>query len=326
METVLVTGRGVKIGRHNKMLYFSERDKKERSISPIDLDLIILSGEFSISSGAIRLLSSHDAGIVVLDNYGRPIGHFLPARKSKVIENYEMQRSLPSKKSLGIAKEICRTSGRNKIALLRSVGRNKGIDCKDIMSSIQCKIELIDEITSKNVLLGIEGITGRLYYEGLKLLLPEDAGFSHRNRHPPCDPVNALLSYGYGILYSHIRRAVVTAGLSPYYGILHSSYKKQEALVYDLIEEFRQPVVDRVVLTLFNKNQVGMNDFSIESGKCTINSQAKRIFSSEIMSRLNSGYLYKSVHLKFNDIIREQAVLMQKAIAGECDYFAFRYR
>lgn len=122
--------------------------------------------------------------------------------------------------------------------------------------------------TSLVSLLGIEGSATRVYYLALQQIIPESFGFHGRTRHPPLDPANSLFSYGYGILYAVIRTALVKVKLSPYYGVLHADYKKQEPLVYDFIEEFRQPIVDRVVLSLINRQQVDPERFIVLEEGC----------------------------------------------------------
>ena len=97
-------------------------------------------------------------------------------------------------------------------------------------------------------LMGVEGAAARTYYEGLKILLPEDCGFTGRNRRPPLDVVNAAMSYLYTLLLGECVGALVAAGLDPAFGCLHSESRGAPALGLDLMEEFRPYVVDQVIL------------------------------------------------------------------------------
>lgn len=331
METLLVTGQGAHIKKKKKLLCIVQNsstppENRLITISPLDINLIILSGELSVTSGALRLLASHDVGVVVMDGYGRPFGHFLPLEKGMIMENVERQKNMPPKKAFHAAQEIVRCACRNKIALLQAVGRSIEIDYRREVAGIRREIKNISRTTDAKEVFGYEGTAGRIYFEGLRRAIPPDFGFDERNRHPPMDAVNALLSYGYGILYSRIRRAVVTAGLSPYYGVLHSPYKKQEALVYDLVEEFRQPVVDRVVLTAIHQGRIRPDQFVCTPEGCIIDPRAKKIYSSAILKRLYTRYSYLGGKEDFAGIIDRQARRFAGFVNGEHEYRAFRYK
>ena len=331
METLLVTGRGVHIKKMQEMLCIVQKnaespEKQKTTISPLDLNMIILSGDLSITSGALRLLASHDVGVVVMDGYGRPFGHFLPLQKGMIIENVERQRDMPPKKALRTAQEICRCACRNKAALLQAIGRSMGINLTAEVEGIQREIGNIKRAADPRVLFGFEGAATKIYFGGFRRAIPPEFGFTGRNHHPPKDAINALLSYGYGVLYSRIRRAVVTAGLSPYYGVLHSSYNKQEALVYDLIEEFRQPIVDRVVLTAVHQGRIRPDQFSCTPEGCVIDPHAKKTYASAVMKRLHAEYAYMNGRERFSRIIERQAGYYAGFVNGEHEYRAFLYR
>ncbi|MGH3621836.1 MAG: type I-C CRISPR-associated endonuclease Cas1c, partial [Sciscionella sp.] len=103
-------------------------------------------------------------------------------------------------------------------------------------------------------ILGIEGNAARDYFQGLDLLAPGTA--VGRTRRPPQDPVNCLLSFGYGMLRVAVHGALEQVGLDPYLGYLHGIRPRKPALALDLMEEFRPLLVDRLVLTLVNRHQL----------------------------------------------------------------------
>lgn len=331
METLLVTGQGVHIKKKKTLLCIVQNgstppENRTTTISPLDINLIVLSGELSITSGALRLLASHDVGVVIMDGYGKPFGHFLPLEKGMIIENLERQKNMPPRKAFRAAQEIVWSAARNKAALLQAVGRSIGVDYRREVAGIRTEMKKMSAAAGSKELFGYEGTAGKIYFEGLRRALPPDFGFNGRNRHPPMDAINALLSYGYGILYSRIHGAVVSAGLSPYYGVLHSPYRKQEALVYDLVEEFRQPVVDRVVLTAVNQGRIRPDHFTCTPEGCIIEPRAKKIFSSAVLKRLYTEYSYMGGKEHFAGIIDRQARHFAGFVNGEHEYRAFRYK
>ena len=97
---------------------------------------------------------------------------------------------------------------------------------------------------------GVEGRASRVYFAALSLVIPPDLYRGRRSQHPAEDVFNAYLNYCYGILYNEVEKACILAGLDPYIGFLHAERYGKRSFVYDVIEQFRQPVVDRMVITL----------------------------------------------------------------------------
>jgi CRISPR-associated protein Cas1 len=331
IRTVCISGYGKKLKKHNGIIAVESGDDGEgnrdkHTISPLDIDLLMLSGEHDITTGALRLLLSSGVDVAVLDSFGNPAGYLLPCGKSKLIERFEGQKSLGTKRRLAIARMVCTASLTNKVSLLRSVSKNIELCFDEEIGNILSSAGNIENCNDAGSLMGVEGYSTNEYFSALRKVIPEEFGFTGRERMPPCDPVNALFGYGYGILYSVVRRAIVKAGLSPYYGVLHSSYKNQEALVYDLIEEFRQPVVDRVILTLISRKQVSPVDFKLTDKGCMMNGYFKKQYADHILTRLEKEYTYEKRKLNFYEIIESQAQKMEKAVFENEPYKPFIYR
>lgn len=106
---------------------------------------------------------------------------------------------------------------------------------------------------SSGVLLSIEGRAAQKYWAGVKQLFLTEVDWPGRRTQGATDAVNSALNYGYGILYGQVERALVLAGLDPYAGFLHVDRPGKPSLVFDLVEEFRQTVVDRTVIAIFNR-------------------------------------------------------------------------
>jgi len=108
--------------------------------------------------------------------------------------------------------------------------------------------------------LGYEGAASAAYFRLLKTFLPHDWGFQTRQAHPPTDPVNALLSLGYTLLYNQLYAAINVVGLDPYQGFLHQRKRGHATLASDLMEEWRAIIVDSVVLTVINRREIKVDD------------------------------------------------------------------
>jgi len=135
------------------------------------------------------------------------------------------------------------------------------------------------------------------------------------------DEVNSLLNYGYGILYAQVWGAVLNAGLEPFAGFLHVDRPGKPSLVLDLVEEFRQPVVDRVVLAHVNLGEA----ITLENGM--LDGATKKLFAEKILARLNSPEPYKGKGYQIRSIIQQQARRAASFLRGDADvYKAFSFK
>jgi len=122
---------------------------------------------------------------------------------------------------------------------------------------------------SLDELLGIEGNAARRYFSVFGHLISAQSDLpplTARTRRPPTDPLNALLSFAYGLLRGLVHGAAETTGLDPHLGFLHGIRPAKPALVLDLMEEFRAPLADRFVLSLVNRRQITSKDFDALPG------------------------------------------------------------
>jgi len=146
------------------------------------------------------------------------------------------------------------------------VRRHGGIDAKAAVAQLQSLKRMAGTTTTLGSLLGVEGTAARIYFERLSELLRPPAAlgpgptFAGRNRRPPTDPVNAVLSFVYAMLVKDCTVALLAAGLDPFVGLYHQPRFGRPALALDLAEEFRPLIGDSVVLTVINNGEIGPHD------------------------------------------------------------------
>jgi CRISP-associated protein Cas1 len=133
-------------------------------------------------------------------------------------------------------------------------------------SPLKLHKKLVAQKATLEEVRGVEGIAAKDYFADWSLMLKEPWTFPGRNRRPPTDPVNALLSFAYGLLRVQVTAAVHVAGLDPYIGYLHEVSRGQPAMVLDLMEEFRPLVADSLVLTVLNNRELQPSDFTESLG------------------------------------------------------------
>ncbi len=164
--------------------------------------------------------------------------------------------------SIKIAKIILKAKINNQIVLLRRYQRTSIINIEQEIKTMKILENKIESSTSIEEVLGYEGSAARTYFKSLNLLVEsKDFKFKGRSRRPPKDAFNSMLSLGYTILMNDVYGAIEGRGLSPYFAFIHQDREKHPTLASDLIEEWRPVIVDSVVMSLVNGNEISINNF-----------------------------------------------------------------
>lgn len=165
----------------------------------------------------------------------------------------------------------------------------------------------------RSALLSIEGRAAKRYWEGVGLVVPDDAGWPGRRGRGARDPLNSALNYGYAILLRHVEHAVVCAGLDPFAGFIHADRPGRPSLTLDLIEEFRQAAVDRVVLGMIGRRSaitVLDNGF--------LDDATRRELATRVVARIEeSGERYEGRRHSLREIIQMQARHIATFVRGD---------
>jgi CRISPR-associated protein Cas1 len=154
----------------------------------------------------------------------------------------------------------------------------------------------------------------------VSIILEGKTAFPGRQTRGAMDPVNSALNYGYGILYGQVSAAIVNAGLEMYAGFLHVDRSGKPALVLDLVEEFRAPVVDRAVLAIVNQGVI------LETDAHGLTAATRRLVADRVLERIATPVPYEGKRWTLGTIIQNQARHLAVACRGERIYRAFASR
>jgi group II intron reverse transcriptase/maturase/CRISPR-associated endonuclease Cas1 len=175
--------------------------------------------------------------------------------------------------------------------------------------------------SARAVCMGHEGRAAAKYWASFASLTPDSLGFPGRHTKHATDPVNSAINYVYGILYGEVWRAVVRAGLDPYFGIIHGSERDQGSLVFDLIEEYRAPFGDRIVLGLLGRG------FALELDKeGRIRSRCRHKLAHAFYKQWRRALRWRGKLHAPSDILEMQVTSLRNTFLGKEDYRAFRFR
>ncbi|MEM2955071.1 MAG: CRISPR-associated endonuclease Cas1 [Candidatus Nanoarchaeia archaeon] len=325
---IIVDNYGTFIGKTgNRFIIKTKKNVEEISADKID-QIIILKAS-SVSTAAIKLACENNIDIVYLDSLGKPYARIYPCKLGGTTLTRRRQAEIANTgRTLKISIPIVQSKIRNQIYLLKSLEKTrKTINfCREIQILYNCikNLKKLDGNLSeiRNTILGVEGFSSSIYFSCLSKILP----FGER-QHKAKNLFNAMLNYGYGILYSEIEKACILAGLDPYLGLLHSDRYGKPSMVLDLIEIFRQPIVDRAIITIFSHKQAKEADANISGNSLVLTKKGKKKVIDAIFRRLHTKINYKGRKLSFQAIILDQCRLVSKFIREEnYRYKPFCYR
>ena len=240
----------------------------------------------------------------------------------------QFEWAMDRKKSLSIAR--CLVYGKIKNCRTQ-VRRNDPESPAKVLEKLD-KLSM-DAKKASNIekLLGIEGAAAEIYFGRLDSLLKGDQGFSfqNRNRRPPKDPVNAVLSYLYGVLAKELFVTLLAVGFDPYLGFYHQPRYGRPALALDMMEEFRPLIADSTAITLFNKNELNDKDF-IKTGlgiSLTPKAKKKVIAGYERQMEVEITHPLFGYSVSYRRVLEVQARLLSRVLSGEIkEYPAFSRR
>ena len=198
---------------------------------------------------------------------------------------------------------------------------------KSAVNRITIYMEDLKHVENEEQLRGIEGNSAAEYFgvfDELILQNKDDFFFSSRNRRPPLDNVNALLSLAYTVLANECSAALLSVGLDPYVGFLHSDRPGRKSLALDLMEELRAPFADRFVLTLINNRIISKKDFKKEeSGAVFLKAESRKVFFTEWQNRKKEMIVHPFLEEKMNWglVPYVQALLLSRFIRGDVDAY-----
>lgn len=305
----------------------NKRITKEYPIRRVDK--IVILRPSSISMHAVKLALEHEVDIVYLGAFGRPVGRIFSsdAKGLATTRRAQLEASNDPAKTLALAKAFITGKCRNQITYLRYLMAKHGADFEKAITQAETLLKTIDMVrpgtAARDQLLGIEGFIADKYWDSLKQL-HKFPGRIPQGR----DKFNSAINYGYGILYNEVERACLYIGLDPYLGLYHSERYGKPALVLDLVEEFRTPVVDSAIIPLFLEKKLGRRgDFErVHKNEYRLSPEGKAKVVEAVFNRLNQEVRWKRRKRAVKNVIQDQSQHLARYFLGtESMYLPFEF-
>jgi CRISPR-associated protein Cas1 len=298
-------------------------------------EIVVAASGVSLSTDLIEACCERGIRLSFLTAGGRPYAMLSsPMLTATVLTRREQMAAYGDRRGVEVAKAVVRGKLTNQANLLKYFGKYlKAADSEafrqlsGVIAGIEAGRAEAERVTGERVddvratLMGVEGAAGRLYWTGVKLLLGDRVPFETREHRGAADPVNSALNYGYGILYTQVWGAIMNAGLEPFAGFLHVDRPGKPSLVLDLIEEFRQPIVDRAVIASVTKGA------KIEVREGMLTEESRRGVAAAVLERLEGEVGFRGQRYRVKSVIQIQARSLAGFLRGDGAYrpFAFKW-
>ena len=285
-----------------------------------------------ISTQALHWCADHHIGVHWISGGGRYIGSF-DSRQGSIQRRIHQYKALTDdNKCLELAKTLvgCRASGQRKF-LMRGKRNTKGssLDLESAITQMKRVLKQVSQADSLATLLGLEGNLAALYFGGLSDLIHPDIHpslhFCGRNRRPPKDRFNALLSFGYALLIKDVMNSILTVGLEPALGFYHQPRSQAAPLALDLMEIFRVPLVDMTIVASVNRGQWDVQaDFEIRGQQVWLSDTGRRKFVDLYEKRKQETWKHPvtGYSLSYRRLLELEVRLLEKEWMGEGGLFA----
>jgi len=338
---ILLDDFGIFLGRkRNRFLVKNKGEQKEFLADDVDL-IVCCSSGVALSTSALDLAVQNNIQIVFARYSGWPYAVLMPASTTgSVRARREQFIAYNDERGFILAKKFIAGKLVNQANLLKLMAKNRRQTDPVLAENLYESGRSIDEVNmrieaesgsnideKRQQLMNLEAESARFYWDSIRQILPSELGFKGRETRGARDSFNAMLNFGYQtILFPEVWKAVSYAGLDFYAGYLHADRSGKPSLVLDLMEEFRQQVVDRTIVSLVTKNVIKPDAIlateAVEEGR-VLNKEVIKTLLSSLQERLDSEVMFNGQKGPLKSFVYNQARCVVRFLFREGEYVPF---
>jgi CRISPR-associated protein Cas1 len=263
MANLYLTEQGSVLRKKGDRLIVEKEKEVLLDVECHKIDAVLIFGNVQFTTQSVHELFQHGIELAILTRTGRLIGQITsPTTKNIELRVVQFKKYGDEAFKLGFSKSIVKGKIRNSLQVLRSFFYNHPEeDLKEEIEGLEKAENGLSQQNSLEGLNGAEGMAARFYFNAFGKMILGDFSFDGRRKYPAPDPVNALLSLGYTMVFNEISSLLDGMGFDPYLGYYHKIDYGRASLASDLLEEFRAPIADRITLRLINNRILKVEDF-----------------------------------------------------------------
>jgi CRISPR-associated protein Cas1 len=320
-----VQARGAKVAKKGETLEISVDDTQVQSVRLVDISQLVLMGQIYVTTPTLHELMSREVPVTWHSFGGWFLGHTTgTGHKNVEVRTAQYRASFDAQACLRLAKNFVIAKIQNQRTFLRRNWKGESAPA-EIIDAFQHDIRRARRAEDLGELLGSEGQAAARYFGAFSSMLSvrDDETlrfeFEKRNRRPPADPVNALLSYAYALLVRSWTVALTAVGFDPYRGFYHQPRYGRPALALDLMEPFRPLIADSSVIQAINNGEVRPSDFKTVAGSVALSDDGRKRFIAAFERRMNHEITHPlfGYRLSYRRLLELQARLLARHLLGE---------
>ena len=324
MSVLYVKEQGATLQKRGDRILVTKNGNQLLDIPIFQIENLAVIGNVQITTQALHMLMEKGVDVSYFTYSGKFLGSAAAEASKNIFLRFEQYSYyLDEDKRLWMAKIITDNKIRNQMSMISHYRRkDKEYDwMADLKQMENLRLTLSDKETP-NEILGVEGMCSNIYFSAFAHMLDCEFSFHGRNRRPPRDPVNVIISLAYTFLTREVSNGLDSESFEPYLGFLHGIRYGRKSLALDIVEEFRQPVVDRLVLLLFNKRMINRMDFEEEEDRVLLTESGFQKFCKEYERWMNGKNSYAG-DSSFRSRIHSQIAALKRSIRENTEYKPF---
>lgn len=315
-----------RLQRKDSTIYLVLEDGTKKTVPIEQVENLHIFAEMDFNTSFINLLNQKDVSLHFYNYYGYYSGSYVPRRKkvSGFVDVNQAAHVLDLNKRLYIGQQFVYSAIHH---MLRNMRRHKE-EVGELISEIIALKEKVADAQDIQTLMGIEGKVRYTYYQSFNHIIKNpDFNFRKREKRPPTDPINALISYGNSLMYTAVLSEMYKTQLNPTISYLHEPGSRRFSLSLDLAEIFKPLLMDNLIFTLINKKMIRLEHFEyVEENICFLNDTGRKIFITEFENRMRTTIKHRKLNCQtsYRFLIRLECYKLIKHLIGDEDYKALK--
>ena len=308
-----------RLKRKDNTLYFQDEEDNKRGLPIEQIDSIHIYSEVDFNTKMINYISQYGILLNFYNYYGYYTGTFYPRKKNISGFTLVCQSAcyLDYEERVYIAKSFIESSVHH---ILRNMRYYKVDD--ELILTINNEAENLKTVKDIQTLMGIEGRIRKIYYKSFNEIFKNKFTFDKREKRPPKDPINALISFGNSVMYTNVLKEIYKTQLDPTISFLHEPSSKRFSLSLDIAEIFKPLIIDPIIFSLVNNKRLNKGDFIYEDEICYLSESGKKKFLADFEGKMNTTIKHRKLNrqVSYRYFIRLECYKLIKHFIGDQKY------
>lgn len=312
-----------RIKRKENTVYIENESGEKKAIPVEDIEVIHLFGEIDLNTKLLNFFSQQNKVVHIYNYYGFYAGSFMPRDRnvSGELVVRQVEHYLDEERRFYLAYSFVEGAIFHMLRNLREYE-----DTHDFQEKIKAELTNAGKAKTISELMGCEGRARDAYYQAFNVILKGEFFIDKREKRPPTNPLNALISFANSMIYSTVLSEIYHTQLNPTISYLHEPRERRYSLSLDIAEIFKPLIADPVIFKLVNNNMIKIEDFEENVGYCYMNENGRKKFIKEFDQKLTTTIKHRKLkrNVSYRTLIRLECYKLIKHFIGDETYTPFK--